>query len=177
MEHLEIASAELWLLKPFPTDLYSWQYGVTKASAELAITEKVQIENKILNGTASLGSLRFARHAKPRMVTWQYGDPRKSLENVFKNWDEAAKEAEKENMGSIARAFELSTRIEQAPNPNSRITIGPDKDELGVPRANLHWELSALDKRSIRKIYQLIGQQIGIAGIGRVKLMEFLRLK
>lgn len=87
----------------------------------------------------------------------------------------AAKDAEKENTGNIARAFKLSTRIEQSPNPNSRVTIGPEKDELGVPRANLNWELSSLDKRSIRKIYQLIGQQIGLAGIGRVKLMEFLR--
>jgi choline dehydrogenase-like flavoprotein len=57
MEHLEISSAELWLINPFPTDLYSWKYGETKASAELAITEKVQTENRILNGTASLLSL------------------------------------------------------------------------------------------------------------------------
>jgi hypothetical protein len=38
----------------------------------------------------------------------------------------------------------------------------------------LHWELTAFEKRSIRTIYELIGQQVGIAGIGRVKLMEFL---
>jgi choline dehydrogenase-like flavoprotein len=43
-----------------------------------------------------------------------------------------------------------------------------------MPRANLHWELGELDKRSIRRIYQLIGQQMGIAGIARVKLMDFL---
>jgi choline dehydrogenase-like flavoprotein len=175
MEHLEVASAELWLFKPFPTSLYTWEYGVTKASAELAIAEKVQIENKILNGTASLTPLSFSRHAKPRMETWQDEDPRKSAENMFSSWDKAAKEAEKDNKGSISHAFELSTRIEQAPNPNSRITIGPEKDELGVPRANLHWQLTALDKRSVRRIYQLIGQQIGIAGLGRVNLLEFLR--
>ena len=174
MEHLEIASAELWLLKPFPTDLYSWKYGVTRASAEMAVTEKVQIEHRILNGTASLTPLSFSRHAKPRIETWQDGDPRKSLANLFKDWDAAAKETENENKGSISRAFQLSTRIEQAPNPNSRITLGPEKDELGVPRANLHWELTALEKRSIRKIYELIGQQMGIAGIGRIKLLDFL---
>jgi choline dehydrogenase-like flavoprotein len=175
MEHLEVSSAELWLSKPFPTNLYTWEYGVTKASAELAIAEKVQIENKILNGTASLNSLSFSRHSKSRMETWQDEDPRKASENMFSNWEQAAKEAEKDNKGSISHAYELSTRIEQAPNPNSRITIGPEKDELGVPRANLHWELTALDKRSVRRIYQLIGQQIGIAGIGRVNLLEFLR--
>ena len=173
-EHLEVPSAELWLSKPFPTDLYSWQYGVTKAYAELAITEEVQSKEKMLNGTASLQPLSFAIHEKPRMETWQDGDPRKSAENMFSSWDEAAEKAINEK-GSIDLAYQLNTRIEQAPNPNSRITIGPEKDELGVPRANLHWELTALDKYSVRKIYKILGQQFGLAGIGRIRLKEFLR--
>jgi choline dehydrogenase-like flavoprotein len=96
---------------------------------------------------------------------------------MFKNWGEAeeAGEAAKNEKGNIARAFQLNTRIEQAPNPNSRITIGTEKDELGVPKANLHWQLTGLDKRSIRKIYHILGQQIGIAGIGRLRLMEYLQ--
>ncbi len=50
-------------------------------------------------------------------------------------------------------------------------------DELGVPRANLHWQLTELDKRSIRKIYHLNGQQMGLAGLGRVKLNDFLQVE
>ncbi len=128
------------------------------------------------------------------MQTYQDEDPRKAVESLFKDWGEAAKNAAKDNgIGlkekkdpieniienfkalSTTRMFEFQTRIEQAPNPNSRITIGPEKDELGVPRANLHWQLTELDKRSIRRIYQIIGQQMGIAGLGRVKFNEFLR--
>jgi len=173
-EHLEVASAELWLAKPFPTDLYSWDYGETKASAELAITEEVQSKEKMLNGTASLLPLSVGKHQKPRMETWQEGDPRKSADNMFANWGEAAKKSKGEK-GNIERAYQLNTRIEQAPNPNSRITLGEEKDELGVPRANLHWQLTALDKYSVRKIYQILGEQVGVAGIGRIKLKEFLR--
>jgi choline dehydrogenase-like flavoprotein len=176
MEHLEIASSELWFLQPFPTDLYSWVWGETKVSAELAITEEIQTKEKILNGTASLVPLSVGKFQKPRMETWQDEDPRNSLENMFKNFGEA-EEAAKNEKGNIERAYQLNTRLEQAPNRNSRVTIGPEKDELGVPRANLHWELTALDKRSVRKIHQLIGQQVGIARFGRVKLMEFLRDK
>jgi len=44
-----------------------------------------------------------------------------------------------------------------------------------MPRARLNWELTSFEKRSIRKIHELIGQQAGIAGIGRVKLMEFCK--
>ncbi len=175
MEHLEIQTAELWLFEPFPTDLFTFFIENPKLWCELAIAEKVQIENKILNGTAGLSPLSTARHTKPRIETWQDEDPRKSVDNLFKNWDEAAKLAENENKGAITRAFEFQTRIEQAPNPDSRVTIGTELDELGMPRANLHWALTELDKRSIRKVNQIIGQQIGRAGIGRVKLKEFLQ--
>ena len=44
-----------------------------------------------------------------------------------------------------------------------------------MTRANLNWVLTPLEKRSIRKIYELIGQQVGIEGIGRVKLMDYLQ--
>lgn len=173
-EHLEVASAELWLAKPFPTDLYSWEYGITKASAELAFTEEVQTKEKMLNGTASLQSLRIAKHQKPRMETWQDDDPRKSLDNMFENWYEAEEKAKGEK-GNIERAYQLNTRIEQAPNPNSRVTLGKEKDELGVPRASLHWELTPLDKYSVRRMYQILSSQVGMAGIGRIRLNEFLR--
>ncbi|MEZ4810773.1 MAG: GMC family oxidoreductase [Allomuricauda sp.] len=173
-EHLEVASAELWLAKAFPTDLYTRDYWVTKASAELAITEEVQTQERILNGTASLAPLAMAKYQKPRMETWQDDDPRKSKEYMSSSWGEARKKSKGEK-GSIEYAFQLNTRLEQCPNPNSRVTLGTEKDELGVPRANLHWQLTALDKHSIRKIYHILGQQAGIAGIGRIRLKEFLR--
>ncbi len=174
MEHIEHASAELWLSKPFPTKLYSWSYGA-RASAELAITEKVQTENRILNGTVSLYPLAFSRNLDSEMDVWNNEDPRKSAENFRESISEAREAAKKVNEGSISRAFQLHTRIEQAPNPNSRVTIGAEKDDLGVPKTRLNWELTRLDKRSIRKIYQLLGQQMGISGLGRVRLREFLR--
>jgi choline dehydrogenase-like flavoprotein len=172
-EHIEAAGAELWMLRPFPTDLYSWHQDL-KIYSELAITEDVQTREKILNGTVSLAPLSFARHARPAMETWQDDDPRKAAENMFANWGEAAEKA-KEEKGNIERAYQLSIRVEQAPNPNSRVTLSQEKDELGVPRANLHWELTHLDKYSVRRIFQIIGQQMGIANLGRVKLMEYLR--
>jgi choline dehydrogenase-like flavoprotein len=76
---------------------------------------------------------------------------------------------------SVYPAFQLITRIEQVPNPLSRVTLSADTDSLGVPRATLHWQLSALEKRSIRKIYELLGQQVGIEGVARVKMSPFLQ--
>lgn len=76
---------------------------------------------------------------------------------------------------SLYPAFQLITRIEQAPNPLSRVTLDDEKDSLGVPRAALHWQLSSLDKKSIRKIYELLGEQVGIEGVARVKMSDFLQ--
>jgi choline dehydrogenase-like flavoprotein len=54
------------------------------------------------------------------------------------------------------------------------VTLDTDRDGLGVPRASLHWELSLLEKSSLRKMYQLIGEEVGRAGVGRVRLMDYL---
>ncbi|MFH4965889.1 GMC family oxidoreductase [Gaetbulibacter sp. M235] len=173
-EHLEVASAELWLEKPFKTDLYSWEYGVTKASAELAFTEEVQFKEEILNGTISLQPLSVAKYLKPKLHTWKDGDPRNSLEVMMNDLNNAEEKALKEK-GNITYSYQLNTRIEQAPNPNSRVTIVKERDELGVPRASLNWELTSLEKYSIRRMYQILGQQMGVFNIGRIKLNEFLR--
>lgn len=171
MEHLEVSCAELWLTNPQPTEIYMFEPPV---HAELALTEKIQAREKMLNGTSSLIPLSWAKHAKPRMETWQHEDPRISEKNMFTNWRAAAEKSEKEE-GAILQAFELVTRMEQSPNPNSRVTLSKEKDALGVPRAHLHWELNALDKHSVRRLFQILGQEFGASGIGRVKLYDFLR--
>ncbi len=177
MEHVEIKSAELWLTKPFSMDLYMLNSKKTKARAELAITSDIQEKFKILNGTASLEPLTKARHMESQIEHWKNEDLRK---NAYRRtlWEKIINRAliyKESRIKSINTAYELFTRIEQAPNPLSRITLGKEKDSLGVPKANLHWVLTSFEKRSIRKIYEIIGQQIGKAAIGRVKLMDYLQ--
>jgi hypothetical protein len=177
MEHLEIMTAELWMLRPFPTDLFRRGSGTkTRLWCELAITKEVQFQEKILNGTTGLNRLAVAMHVPSRMEVWQDEDPRKSWRTMRKNYTKADSLARTENIkGAVERAYEFQTRIEQAPNPNSRIMIDTEKDELGVPRANLHWDLTELDKRSVRKVNLLIGEELARAGVGRVRLREFFR--
>jgi len=173
MEHIEIKSAELWFDKPNPMNLYSLSFGVTKARAELAISEKKQTEFKILNGTVSFTPLPIARNTKPIIEVWSDKDPRKNLSNLFQSFQKGEQTATSDP--KMNNAFELFTRIEQAPNPSSRVTLDTEKDSLGMPRVILHWELTPLERRSIRKIYELLGQQVGLAAMGRVRLMDYLR--
>lgn len=173
MEHLEVDAGELWLLRPFPTDLFNW----SKIWCELAIQPEVQKKEQILSGTAGPNPLTWGIHAKPRMETFQNEDPRKAWDNMAQNWGRADSLAKLAKEGSITRAFELQTRLEQAPNPDSRITLGNEKDAFDVPLANLHWKLTDLDKRSVRRINEIIGEEAGKAGFGRLRITEAFRDK
>jgi len=173
MEHLEIKSGELRLERPLPMKLYNLDYGTTMTRAELAISEQQQTEHRILNGTMSLTTMPIANKIVPVIDVWKDKDPRKNADNLLNNYSGAGKDYDPSK--DDQRSYELFTRIEQAPNPNSRITLDSETDTLGVPKSILHWELTPLEKRSIRKIHELFGQQIGKSEIGRVKMMDYLK--
>jgi choline dehydrogenase-like flavoprotein len=173
MEHIEITTGELWLNDSDSLDLY--KFG-KKVRAELAVSAKKQEELEILHATISLWPLEVSKKLKPWVTTWQEDDPRKSL----KNWDKFYSGAQKKSLlkrilsSSKHKSYGLFTRSEQAPNPSSRVKLGMEKDSLGVPRADLSWVMAPIDKRTIRKTNELLGQLVGTAGIGRVKLADFL---
>jgi choline dehydrogenase-like flavoprotein len=164
MEHLEMKSAELWMAKPSVFKMYDFQWGVTKARAEVGIQPNVQREQKILNGTASFLPLEAAKKMPAFIDMW---DDEGNRVKDFNN--------EKLDPGAGFPVFQLSTRIEQSPNPQSRVMLDTEQDALGMPRVMLHWELTPLEKRSMRKMYKIIGEQAGIIGFGRVKLMDYLQ--
>jgi choline dehydrogenase-like flavoprotein len=69
-------------------------------------------------------------------------------------------------------AIGLTTRIEQAPNPDSRLVLVRERDELGMHRVALDWRLSDVDKRNVQETLELLGAEIGRAGIGRVRILH-----
>ena len=66
--------------------------------------------------------------------------------------------------------FQLHNRLEQAPNPESRVTLSEERDSLGLRRVRLDWRLTDLDKRSLRRAHEILGQEVGRAGLGRFKI-------
>jgi choline dehydrogenase-like flavoprotein len=77
--------------------------------------------------------------------------------------------------GAGARAAERAVFLvaagEQAPNPQSRVRLAAERDALDVPRAQLEWRLSALDKRSLLRGHQLVGRALARAGLGRLQIL------
>ena len=185
MEHLEMPSGELVLAKPESTNtkLYALDFGVTKARAELSLSAEMQKKYQILNGTTSLEPGTLGEDVKS---TFQFLPPQTLSAQM--EWEKGGKvgpppetsalpPATLESLqraATLPRVFHLITRQEQAPNPNSRVTLSTDKDALGMPRARLDWQLTELDKRSIRTFYKVLGQEIGRIGIGRVQIRDWL---
>ncbi len=66
--------------------------------------------------------------------------------------------------------YGFENHCEQVPNPDSRVSLSDTKDALGQNRAKLHWQLSQLDIEGIGKAQRLIAQEVGRAGIGRMKV-------
>lgn len=67
------------------------------------------------------------------------------------------------------RALEVYTQSEQAPNRSSRVMLADDRDALGVPRVQLDWRLSDIDKASIHAAQRLLSEQLEASGVGRIR--------
>lgn len=63
--------------------------------------------------------------------------------------------------------FEVIHNIEQAPNPDSRVTLTSEADALGVPIVSLHWRLSEVDYRSFARGQELFTAEASALGLGR----------
>jgi choline dehydrogenase-like flavoprotein len=73
-----------------------------------------------------------------------------------------------------AQAGRLVTVSEQAPNRASRVLLSEERDRFGLKRANLDWNISAIDKRTIRQAGLSVGKYFAGANLGRVKLYNWL---
>jgi choline dehydrogenase-like flavoprotein len=62
-------------------------------------------------------------------------------------------------------------RIAQVPNPDSRVTLANDVDSLNLRKAQLDWRLTDLDRQSALRTMQVIGAEMGRAGLGRMKIL------
>ena len=72
--------------------------------------------------------------------------------------------------------YRLNPMVEQAPNPNSRVVLGKEKDALGQFRVNLDWQLTSLDTYTMTRAQELFDEALQGAGLGHL-LIETQRDK
>lgn len=64
----------------------------------------------------------------------------------------------------------LNLRSEHVPNPDSRVTLGDERDRFGVRKVVLDWRLQEQDLRTIVETGRLVASEIARTGVGRVRL-------
>ena len=180
MEHLHLGSG---FFLPSKGDISSALYNkhsVNDVSVRGALTlapETLRRE-KLLNFSATLetswsegfASLKYLRE------TIRRGDMpdniAKHLRNILADIDDVAVAAYRKLVRpeSPVKMFRLYNSTEQAPNPESRLTLSAARDSLGTNRVRLEWRLSAIDKRSMRRAHEIIAKELGRAGLGRLKI-------
>ncbi len=66
--------------------------------------------------------------------------------------------------------FRLWCSAEQTPDPESRVSLGTELDAFGMPRLQLAWRLSGADRHSMIQGFNLLGEELGRLGVGRLQL-------
>lgn len=117
-----------------------------------------------------LPSVNSARSIKNKIMSFDLDEiSAKDIYNVIKDPVSVINKLRGVDYKPLVYGF--SNYTEQIPNPNSRVTLSPEKDALNQNRAALNWQLSDLDKKGILFSQQLIAQEVGRAGIGRMKIL------
>jgi choline dehydrogenase-like flavoprotein len=58
---------------------------------------------------------------------------------------------------------------EQPPDPESRVTLSDNVDQLGMNRLKLHWRIGEPVVRSILRMQELLGRHLQATGVGRLE--------
>jgi choline dehydrogenase-like flavoprotein len=59
-----------------------------------------------------------------------------------------------------------------APDPNSRITLGEVRDQLGIRRARIDWRLGELERRTASEYIRTIASELERLGVGTYDLKQ-----
>ncbi len=72
-------------------------------------------------------------------------------------------------------AINLEVMCEQLPNPDSRITLSDRRDPLGMRISRIDWRVSEVEARAMRRIAELMVEQLSRMGLEPPVLEEWVR--
>jgi len=76
--------------------------------------------------------------------------------------------------GIPARSATILLDLEQAPEPDSRVSLGPDRDALGLRQVVVNWRWGEQVRRTAMRFTTLLGAEFARLGIGRCRLEPWL---
>lgn len=77
--------------------------------------------------------------------------------------------------GVPSRSAILLLDLEQAPDPESRVSLAPERDALGLRRVQANWRLGDVERRTAARFTSYVAAEFARLGIGRCRLEPWLR--
>jgi len=160
----------------------------------LALSPKVQEAERLLNCSAVLQyqsdpdagvtaaqdlwrSLKAGQWSpdmggKVGLIASDLGDVLTRLEHRLTSGHSLDKEGAQ---GIPSRSAVLLADLEQAPDPDSRVTLGTQRDSLGLREVQVDWRHGELERRTAERFCSYIAADFARLGIGRCRMEPWLQ--
>ena len=126
----------------------------------------------------------YGRKFSESRVGW--GDRSRHVGNILRqpaklarfgtNWVRVRSLAERKMpsvvLGSSLNRYVMEFHAEQAPNPDSRLTLSQERDRLGIPQLKVDWRTTELDRQSLKGCYRVLAAELKRTGAGRLEYDE-----
>ena len=192
MEHPHTKRRMIAPARAMPTALYGLTFRDHALSARLSLPVALQEREELLNYSGNIHPVYFghntpgwlafrklvlsidsARQSDPYVRFPPYGRRGLTLKEVF----DIARQFDRVTLAAFLQYFQparfisgfiLESKSEQAPNPNSRVTLDHPRDAFGLNRVKLDWRMLPIDRRTVVRAEEIIGQELERLGIGRL---------
>ena len=189
MEHPYLRSGKVILTKPnalYPSNpRQKLRVNQIRLLPALALAESVQAREQVLNFATRLvpiypewlnswQRLRSGKRQEHEIDDASSSSWLQDFSQVITNLDQVVARAwaksKLKQPPFPERIFETHLIGEQAPNPDSRVLLSSEKDQLGLNRVKLDWRLSPIDKYTIQRSQQLIGEELARTQSGHLQI-------
>jgi choline dehydrogenase-like flavoprotein len=167
MEHPNIHAGQmLWQNGAFPP-LYREGLDIDgdRLKAQLVMTRTLQEREGLLNFSA------FFRQLNARQLA-----ARPELAEQVQSFIAWLADTGTENAATAGVADEVDTqltvRLEHAPDPGNRVTLGEDQDLLGLRKVQLHLQVGEREYATYLRFRELLVRELGSSGSGRLRLND-----
>ncbi len=154
MEHPHVFMSDCLLLSDH-TQSIEFYRGERLVHGCIALSERSMEKKEV----ASFGAWIFPTPPERAQLT-----PWRALSEAV-----AAMDARSHARNAMPRLASLFCQAEQTPNRDSRITLSPDLDALGLRKAVLDWRMNDYDLWSLRRSLEIVGEELAYARLGRLR--------
>lgn len=190
MEHPHTKRELIIPTRRLASGLYGEKFHGRAIMARISLPEALQRQERLLNYTANLLTVYFgqdsqgwlalrkailslsrSRRSDPFVRLPPYGRKGLSRREIF----DLVRQFDRTVSAGLLRllqpnrfisGFVLESKPEQAPNPNSRVTLDDARDAFGLRRVKVDWRTLPIDRRTAVRGEEIIDAELRRLGIG-----------